>query len=81
MYDSAAIRYEKIVTKYANTTPEEYAYFNWGRSLIRQGQMEDYRDKKDTLIAESKHVFKTYNSRFPNGQFTKKIDRELERLP
>ncbi len=81
IYDSAASRFEKIVTKYANTSPEEYAYYYWGRSLIRQSQMPEYKDKKDTLLAESRHVFKTYVSRFPHGDYIKKIDKEIERMP
>lgn len=58
MYDSAANRYEKITTKFPGTEGEQYAYWRWGQSLIKQ-------DKLD----EAKHAYRTYISRYPQGTY------------
>ena len=64
MYDSAAMRYEKLATQYAGTSFEEDAYMDWAESLHRQ-------NKDD----EARHVLQTYLSRFPEGRHTGRAKR------
>lgn len=67
MYDSAALRFEKIVTQFPNTSVEQEAYWNWAQSLMKQ-------DKTD----EVKHVLKLYISRYPAGEYAKSAGDWLE---
>jgi outer membrane protein assembly factor BamD len=60
MYDSASGRYEKITSKFPGTVPEQYAYWSWGQSLI-----------KESKVDEAKHVYRVYISRFPSGTYAK----------
>jgi outer membrane protein assembly factor BamD len=60
MFDSAAMRYEKITSRYPGTQADQWAYAQWAQSLIKQ-------DKKD----EAKHVYRVYISRYPTGQYAK----------
>lgn len=79
MYDSAAKRYEKITSQFPGTKVEEYAYWRWGQSLYRQGSNPELSDKKGALIDETRHVFRVYLSRFPNGTYVKKVNSWLEK--
>lgn len=60
MYDSAALRYEKITTRYPGTSIDQLAYWRLGQSLIKQNKLD-----------EAKHAYRTYISRYPAGEYTK----------
>lgn len=64
MYDSAALRYQKLATEYSGTSLEEDAYMRWAESLHRQ-------NKDD----EARHVLQTYLSRFPSGRHKRRAER------
>lgn len=68
MYDSAASRYEKITARFPGTDAEEYAYWRWAQSLMRL-------EKND----EAKHVFRTYLSRYPSGQYSRDANSWLDK--
>lgn len=67
MYDSAASRYEKITSKFPDTSLEQYAYWRLAQSLIRQQKLD-----------EAKHVFRTYLSRHPSGEYASKAGDWLD---
>ncbi len=67
MYDSAAGRYEKMAARFPDTESEQYAYWQWAQSLIKQ-------EKKD----EAKHVYRTYLARYPSGTYAKRVGDWLD---
>lgn len=67
MFDSAATRYEKITARFPGTSTAQYAYWRLAQSLIRQ-------DKLD----EAKHVYRTYLSRHPGGEYARQAGDWLE---
>ena len=69
MYDSAALRYEKITTKFPGTETDQYAYWRWAQSLLKQ-------DKND----ETKHVYRLYISRYPAGTYAKEAGDWLDKM-
>ena len=75
MYDSASKRYEKIATKFAGTNNAQISYLRWGLSLLEQSKDPVYAEKKDALIGEAKHVFKTYLSQYPTGQYVAEVNK------
>lgn len=66
-YDSAAGRYEKITLKYPDTSVEQYAYWRWAQSLI-----------KDNKVDEAKHVFRVYLRRYPSGTYVQQAGDWLD---
>jgi outer membrane protein assembly factor BamD len=68
MFDSAAGRYEKITSKYSGTTLEQFAYWRWGQSLIKQAKND-----------EAKHVYRVYLSRYPSGTYAKEAGDWLDK--
>ncbi|MBI3544772.1 MAG: outer membrane protein assembly factor BamD [Deltaproteobacteria bacterium] len=68
-FDSAAGRYEKMTTRFPNTSSEQYAYWRWGQSLIRD-------QKQD----EAKHVYRVYLTRYPTGTYAKDVGDWLDKV-
>lgn len=68
MFDSAASRYEKITTRFPGTSVDQYSYWRWAQSLIRQNKPD-----------EAKHVYRVYVSRYPNGVYAKDAGDWLEK--
>lgn len=79
MFDSAARRYEKITTKYPGTTADQYAYWQWGQSLLKQSEKPENTEVKTALVGEARHVFRTYISRYPSGQYASDMGDLLEK--
>ncbi len=61
-YESAATRYEKLFKNYANSKSEEHAMWRYSQCLAKLGRRD-----------ELKHASSLYESRFPNGKYSKKI--------
>lgn len=78
MYDSAARRYEKITSKYPETRTDQYSYWRWGQSLMRQSEQQEFAEKKVALMSEAKHVFRTYLARYPSGDYAKQVSELLD---
>lgn len=68
MFDSAALRYEKITTRFPGTSIEQYAYWRLGQSLIKQNKLD-----------EAKHAYRTYLSRYPSGEYTQAVGNWLDK--
>jgi len=67
MYDSAAARYEKITSRFPESSIEQYAYWRWAQSLVN--------DKRND---EAKHVYRVYISRYPSGEYTRQAGDWLD---
>ena len=65
-FESAALRFQKIVKTYAGSKSEQRAYIRWAEALARQKKVD-----------EARHVLDSYLSRFPSGEYADRAKRGI----